>query len=96
MRRAFARHTQGSDRGKHRRSVSIVDPLMEEPNQFPPETMSPLLLAPRLGVKIYNVCSQCEQTLYILTRTAPFAWRSLFEWKYIPPKALNSPLAAAG
>ncbi len=96
MRRAIARHTQGSDRVKHRRSASIVNLNLEEPNQIPPQTISPLLSAPEPGVIKYNVCSHCEQSLYFITRTPPFAWRSLFEWKYIPPEALSSPVAAAG
>jgi len=32
----------------------MVNPLMEESDQIPPETMSPLLSAPRLGVIKYN------------------------------------------
>jgi len=69
---------------------------MEEPNQIPLEAMSPLLPAPGPSVIKYNVCSQCEQTLYFITRTPPLVWRSLFEWKHIPPEGLSSPLVATG
>ena len=80
---------------KHRRSASIVKPLMEELNQIPPDAMSPLLPAPGPGVIKYNVCLQWRQTLYFITRTALFAWWSPFERKFIPPEALSSsPLAS--
>ena len=81
---------------KHRRSDSIVDPRMEEPHPIPLEVMSPLLPAPGPGVIKYNECLPGKHSLYFITRTAPFAWRSLFEWKYIPPEGLGSPLVAAG
>ena len=81
---------------KLRRSASIVDALMEELNSIPPEAMSPLLPAPGPGVIKYNVCLHWRQTLYFITRTRPFAWRSLFEWKYISPDVLRWLLVTNG